>query len=519
MLLAPSSRSLLFPGLLLALSFAVPVHAEVHPSLGDRRTPPSEDVDFFFEGADNLWTQAMQEVLAQPQDPASNDLTAPPLEDPDHLPLVEVRPGEIERFRIPGPANQPLEVLMVLDSSTVDEAQAVLDVVKQIHRQQAEQGVPQAERLRAHFVLRSRSDLNRLDLTSEELETMVVVDRYYSTSDIWMQDWGEIATVKRKGQSETELCLFDSRRGRGLGDFAGALARQWGGKLLVGPQAWGTKGNYGGNIEVTPDDFLVIGDTCTSTVLDLFRSSGYQDRTVVLDAKWLRVGHVDEYMVVVPVPDSPAGYVVVKADATRAMELVQGVPEADWPESLRQMVHNAFQYYPRFPHVARRDKYGVQEEFRDLAALRVALSGGFASRSDELRQRGNQLIQENHRAAAIVDENVDRLVRFLEERNGGVEVPVVSFPGLFTQDGSYRALLPGVSNLVVLGEHLLIPDPLVPELRADVVAKVEALGLVPHLIPNLTYHYMNGEIHCGSNVRRHPGRFIAERYGRAARFR
>lgn len=489
----------------------------VEASLQDRRTPVRLEILPFSAESDSVWERALAEVLAQPTQPAGNQLPVPPLESSASLPLDKVEWSEVERFRIPGAGNRALEVLMVLDDSTADEAQAMLDTVRAVHSAQEAAGLPEEERLKAHFVLGSRGSMHDLDVSAEDYAKLVVVDRYYETYDVWMQDWGEIGAVTMAGSDTEELCVFDSRRGRGLGDFPPTLARQWAGKMLEGPSAWGTKGNYGGDIEATPDDVLVIGDTSTAELRQRFAAAGYADRMVVLESQWLRVGHIDEYLSFLPVPESEAGYVIVKADATRAMEILKGLDDEAWETSLAGVVHAAFRPYRSFPGIVG-DKYGVREEFQDIVALRAALRGGETA-SEAVRARGRQLIGENQQAAAIVDGAIAKLQAYLKQVNGGVEVPVVSFPGLFTSDGSYRALLPGVSNLVVLEGHLVIPDPLVPELREDIRAEVEALGLVPHFVPNLTYHYMNGEMHCGSIVRRHPQRFTHERYARAARFR
>src|SRR5690606_17748922 len=107
-------------------------------------------------------------------------------------------------------------------------------------------------------------------------------------------------------------------------------------------------------------------------------AAGYADRMVVVESKWLRVGHMDEYLSFLPVPDSEAGYVIVKADATRALEIIrEATPEA-WDASLEGVVHAAFRAYPKFPGVLS-DSYGVQEEFEDLVALRAALTGAESS--------------------------------------------------------------------------------------------------------------------------------------------
>jgi hypothetical protein len=133
--------------------------------------------------------------------------------------------------------------------------------------------------------------LQELDLDASDT-VRIRVDAEYLTDDLWLQDWGEVAVYQVDGETRERLVLLDAQRGRGLPDFAQHLGRRLRAPVLSMDVA--SEGDYGGNIEVTPDQILFLGDTTSAELQDYLEGYGYADSTIVLQTSHLVVGHVDE---------------------------------------------------------------------------------------------------------------------------------------------------------------------------------------------------------------------------------
>jgi len=101
------------------------------------------------------------------------------------------------------------------------------------------------------------------------------------------------------------------------------------------------------------------------------------------------------------------------------------------------------------------------------------------------------------------------------EAFGLTEEDVLGVPSLYEpmEKGWALALVPGMVNLQVFDEHLLIADPFFrgedDGQDADpFIAAMEALlpeGVTPHFLDDWSsYHLLYGEVHCGTNVVRTP---------------
>lgn len=491
---------------------------EVHVSEGFEEPTPGDvmrtrNEQVFADTIQALKDKGFQEVGNQLPVPAKIGV------DEHDVELKNVAWDKVTNLRLLGHANEPLKLLMVLTDGfrqdTRDEVQQVVRIIKEIN--QAAGMPPHRERLKLHLILSSPKELNTLDLSAEDAQEFVEVNKYFASGDVWMQDWGEIGAVMVEGATKERTVVFDSNRGRGLAELPERLARNWNGHYIKGPPGRGA-GNYGGNIEVTPDDFLVIGNTSTPEIRAMFAQMGYQDRMKVLRTDWLLVGHVDEYISFLPAPETRLGYKIVKADPIRAMELIQKTAPPSFASSLRGMIESAFKMASSFPEMLALDRRGFLGNYERVGAIHAGLHnvkmdlGGIDS---------DELLAMQQEAGSIIEEQVGLLVAFLREQHGeDMEIPVVSVPTLFHKSrGQYAALTPGVANMVVLRKHLIIPDPLVPEFQADLKKTLPAAGFVPKLVPNLTYHIGVGQLHCGTNTFRHPNRYVHPRYRQAAEAR
>ena len=364
--------------------------------------------------------------------------------------------------------------------------------------------------MKLQLILGSQNDMNGINLTEEDLANNVEINPYFQSRDIWLQDWGEIGAVHVEGASKERTTIFDSNRGRGLAALPKTLAKMWNSHYIKGPPGHGA-GNYGGNIEVTPDDLLVIGDSSSDAIQTQFKTMGYEGKTIVLETNWLLVGHVDEYLSFLPNPDTPLGYTVVVADPQMALDLVNETPEAEFENQFKEMFNSAFKRASEFPGILSQDKRGYSDLARKVAAMYLGSHGKPVTQS---RYKSDTLLAANAEAAEIIERNLQSLITALKARYGEeLEVPLVRVPILMGKNrGRFAALTPGVANMVVLRDHLVVPDPLFKSFQTAVEDGFSAVGFKAHLIPNLTYHIGVGQLHCGTNTFRHPNKYVHPRY-------
>ncbi len=383
-------------------------------------------------------------------------------------------------------ANQlPKKVLVVCTSGTASMVKGLFSVIRNIHEVD---GLAGAEAFKLHVIdgtgaLKSPDKRAKFfDAPTEVVEGLVEVNPELSTNDIWMQDFGEFCTYSENGKAS--LAVFDSGRGRGLAGFPQWFAKNWNLNLQANPSRQLSGGDYGGNIEVTPENIFYHGDTMTSECREYFLQNGYQDREIQLATKWLAVGHIDEYLTIIPTKTSPCGYSIVRCDPWYAMELVQGASPEDFA--------------------------GMPEPFKSfMPRLQAALKDADKCRGS----KEEEFIKLNRKIGEIIEENTGKFISEIRRITGkeDLEIPVVAWPTLFKGENPDKpsrcvAYTPGVVNHLILRDNLIVPDPFFPPFRKMVEARFRSQGNRVHFLDDLAYHNLMGEVHCGTNVQRDPER-------------
>ncbi len=463
---------------------------------------------------DAMWDQSFDKAISVPLLTPGEGLQVEAIwkEPRKQVEVKEVTTKTIKSLRLLGHANVPIKVLMVCTSTTKDEVQGMFEVIKDINESS---NLAREEKLKLQIIAASQDALKGLQISTEDFKKYCEVCPYFRTKDIWMQDWGEIAAVNVEGAAKERMVVLDTRRGRGLAELPSILAKQWNGHYVKPKAENGPCGNYGGNIEVTPDDVLVIGDTSTQKLRDFFAKVGYADRMSVLETEWLTVGHVDEYLSTLCTPESDLGYTIVKADPRMAMEQLKNIPQDQLKGRLDGMVKSFYKFYSINAGGYRQENSKVRKVFKTMGHLYEHLNGA----KNEWTDDSKDFAEFNEKCAQIIDRNVEAMKAKLREVNGDIEINVVSFPTLFEKmyGGKACAILPGVVNMVVLRDHLVIPDPLLKEYREHIAQQTSQLGYKAHFVPNGSYHFLQGQLHCGSNTFRHPNRYVHPRYKQNAR--
>jgi protein-arginine deiminase len=328
-----------------------------------------------------------------------------------------------------------------------------------------------------------------------------------------MQDWGEIAAATVEGQEDEQMLIVDSNRGRGLTGLPKIFADMWDMHYIKNPSNSGIKGDYGGNIEVTPDNLLVIGDTSTNQMRNLLFNLGYKDKHVILETSWLQVGHVDEYTTYIPNFKAQGGYTIVKSDPGLALDLIRDSSESDINKvnsRYRSSIRNIKDVLLNEKSMLRN-----RQEFGDYD-----LTGGNMLEENNIARMGGedrsaQLVDLNRRIAEVIDRNVELLKARITEFTGGQhnDISVISYPTIFQgrvsggQLYNSVALLPGSVNMLVLRNNAVVPDAQLPLFNQSIKEASEKEGMVVHFIDTMPYHTLSGQIHCGTNVIRTPEKY------------
>jgi len=421
--------------------------------------------------------------------------------------LMQVQSGEIGKIRILSNNNLPKKVIVVRNYSTKPFVNQLIETVREINSSSDKLD------LKVHVIVGSSSEARsfRSQLQAQgDLDTLVEVNDRFYTSDQWMQDWGEIAVADIKDKEGPQMLILDSNRGRGLAGLPKIFADLWDAYYIKNPRR-GVKGDYGGNIEVSPDNVLVLGTTSSPEMRALLGKHGYtSDKMALLDTHWLQVGHVDEYVTFVPTEGADGGYTILKSDPILAFDLIKNATEEqlnqtnpDYRSTVRQlhadlnsgqMMKMSYEEYDLSPYVD------------------ILKSANNNKDSRTTRERLNRLIDLNRAIGRLINENVEKLRAKILEVTGTPDrdIKVISLPTIFrgSKSGSslYRcvALLPGVVNMLVLGDQLVIPDAQMPMLNDFIEKQMAKLKLTSHFLDDMAYHNLAGEIHCGTNlVREH----------------
>ncbi|MBP9708719.1 MAG: hypothetical protein KBD78_13860, partial [Oligoflexales bacterium] len=164
------------------------------------------------------------------------------------------------------------------------------------------------------------SVITRQEFESAYLAELQMAKGLIDQSDIWMQDWGEFVAIKAESSAQDwQYGIMDVGRGRGINPdvlsdiFKISFLEVSNGKNI-------SKGNYGGNLEATPDDVLYFGNSLTDQSM---RDSLLQRNldAIELSSSWLSVGHVDEFITVIRSNNNTCGFALAVADPIRALNL------------------------------------------------------------------------------------------------------------------------------------------------------------------------------------------------------
>lgn len=405
---------------------------------------------------------------------------------------------QVERIKFLSNNMLPHKVLVVLSYGNSQFVKELFNVIKRINEGDRLSG---DELIKLHIVSTDSNPARTLGISAADAKKYLEVNKRFSSSDIWMQDCMELCSAKVKGASGFVPAVFDSRRGRGLGRLPATLAQMWDLVYFRNPSGSQAHGDYGGNLEVAPfDDVLITGSRITSACKNYLDKHGYANRHFYPNTDWLTVGHIDEYLSFIPTPTAPGGYTIVKADPDYALELIQNLPDSE------------------FDNISSYDKRFLLEVKR---VLNEQMKYPEAGKNTE----AGQFIALNRSISDIIDDSVGRMKEYIRKvsKEPNRDFEEVAWPSLFEGSGTTNphnchAYLPGVVNLLVVRDHLIVPAIHIPAFDKIIMARLRAQGNKVHFIDDTPYHNSMGEIHCGTNVLRDPNKsFVTKAQVKAVR--
>ena len=399
--------------------------------------------------------------------------------------------SDVARIKLVNNNHVPKKILVVHAYNTARFVKDLFNVIKEINESDMLSG---DDVVKLHIIPSSGNPISSLGISKEDAEKYVEVNTEFRSSDIWMQDCMEICSAQVKSTGELVPAVFNSKRGRGLDRLPGVLAKMWDMVYFENPSTYQDHGDYGGNLEVTPfDDIMVAGDTITAPCKDYFEKNGYAGRLFTGATKWLQVGHIDEYISFIPTPHAPGGYTIVRADPGFALEMIMNLPESE------------------FDKVDRYDR-----EF--LLRVKKVLGKQMKEPDFDKNSEEAEFIALNRKINDIIEENVGKLKDFIRKtaKDPSRDIEEVYWPALFegrnpSNPRSCHAFLPGVVNLLVVRDHLIVPACHIPAFDQAIEERLRAQGNKVHFVDDTPYHSAMGEIHCGTNALRDPVRTIVTR--------
>jgi hypothetical protein len=170
---------------------------------------------------------------------------------PEHLKefqggFREIKIDQIEKIRLLDHKKKPEIIFLANTSENTDFIKTIKKVLLEINAQ---------EKTDIKLAVLQYNAANSYGEIFAGDDTRKIIDRDHL--DQWLRDFGKIAVVKLRGKKKEEYAVLDLNRGRDLEGFSKRLAS----KLDIGYVLLPIDeiaGNYGGNIDATPNGVLYI---------------------------------------------------------------------------------------------------------------------------------------------------------------------------------------------------------------------------------------------------------------------
>ena len=323
--------------------------------------------------------------------------------------------------------------------------------------------------------------------------------------DIWAQDYSEIGYTSVPTRSMHTVLKATPTSGYQLSSKINdqLLGANFGLFPEYGIGAGNPSGeDFFGNIEVTPPisgypwGRIFVGRNMSDDLKRRLNNQKIQAPIIEVNTSWLRVGHVDEIVIFVPASDTTKGFKMLIASPQKAMDIIGAIePElqpytiitgTDWSSQLGTLITTTVEAL--LTGGANTPEYAIRK-----------------SNTQWIQPKLNQIRGQFKKELKLDDSDIiDIPVLFV----GTVQWNDPENPITVTSVSSANAYSPNMINLLVVNDHLVIPDPLGPisdgkdQFKDAVESSLDDFDLHLDFIYNWVYHEAKGEIHCGTNAKR-----------------
>ncbi|WP_159085907.1 protein-arginine deiminase family protein [Aeromicrobium chenweiae] len=206
---------------------------------------------------------------------------------------------------------------------------------------------------------------------------------------------------------------------------------------------------------------------------------GFQD-PITVDTSWLNVGHIDEFMSVIPA-DNDRGWALVAADPKLALDMLEELVEDGRGD---ERLYTAYDLVP--PEGTTPPTTTIAEAVNDPLIVN---------------------------GTAIGHAGVNRALKVLREEAGLTEADIIRVPVLYREGAAGRGRVgvqvPNASNLIGTGHDVvLIPTQHAPAVdgqdvfQAEIEARFAEIGTEVQWAEDYFYTNRGGQIHCVTNALR-----------------
>ena len=353
------------------------------------------------------------------------------------------------------------------------------------------------------------------DLASLPNDLKVV--KVSTSGDRWLQDWGEFIGAGIDDQGDPIFGMFYVNRDRGLKEAIKTIAKMLDFSFISSDSYTASDGDYGGNLEATPDATVFVGTTMTPSQVDQLVAYG-NTNLVQLDTSWLAVGHVDETLSVIPsnhqctFPEGYTGEVVnyslFAADPMMGLQVLY-----DYNGTVSEITYSSYASDASVYQINDIQK-ALKSMLIDAANSTISLASLDVSKISAcealVEQKYCFLVADNIYVQQVINANLEILSAATPCQNDDiVKIPQIyrSVDEELVAAGARNGIsfLPGTVNMILLRDEAIIPDPWFDPYKEKVQQILTTKGINASFISDFSeYHDLAGEVHCGTNIMREP---------------
>jgi len=352
-----------------------------------------------------------------------------------------------------------------------------------------------------------KNDMVEVENFIKELPVKVEISEYISEDyrHVWLQDIGEFAFYKDINSNIFEPLFIELNRADSNSMVKGVLKTLNSKSIrLANEPHQGV--NYGGNIEATPNNILVLGGPYMNTgIVNLFKENGYKQEDILqVNSQFLAANHIDEMFTTVPVKNDSCGFAIVKPNLIKGLEALRSLTE----QELKKIPKSYYNY--DITDINNRGNFSPTE-------AGLSYRHHYLTKSEPIYVKE---FEDNQRRAQLrIDEAIENLKKTITKKDPKChDIKVLELPNAyactymkidkFGVGGLWgcASVFTNQINLISLGSDSIVPDPFINKIRDMVKSEFNKISHSVHFIDTFLHNDVvyGGNAHCLTNVIRAP---------------